>query len=359
MENTDIYRRQDQGEEISLKDLIIKFKGWNNYLRTKWITISFSILIGGLLGITYAYLKQPIYTAELTFALEEESSSGGLGGALGLAGQFGLDLGSGGGGVFEGDNLQELMKSRYIVESTLLTPIQIEGQSTTLADLYIDFNNLRNKWKDQPKLQRLSFDQNVRSSSRLRDSVLKAFYKTISSNLMVTKKDKKLSIISLTVSSSNEVFAKFFAEILANNVSDFYVETKTKRSAENLKILQNQTDSVRRALNAAISGVASSIDVNPNPNPAIQLLKVPSQRRQVDAQANQVILGELVKNLELAKIALRKETPLIQIIDRPKFPLEKKQVGKLRSFLIGSFIAGASSLLFLILTRIYRQILNE
>ena len=33
-------------------------------------------------------------------------------------------------------------------------------------------------------------------------------------------------------------------------------------------------------------------------------------------------LGELIKNLKLAEIGLRKQTPLIQIIERPHYPLE-------------------------------------
>lgn len=34
--------------------------------------------------------------------------------------------------------------------------------------------------------------------------------------------------------------------------------------------------------------------------------------------------AELLKNLELAKYTLLKQTPFMQVIDEPKFPLEKK-----------------------------------
>ncbi len=51
--------------------------------------------------------------------------------------------------------------------------------------------------------------------------------------------------------------------------------------------------------------------------------RAPSAKRQVDVQANKAILTELVKQTELAKVTLRKETPLIQIIDRPILPLMK------------------------------------
>ncbi len=122
-------------------------------------------------------------------------------------------------------------------------------------------------------------------------------------------------------------------------------------SAENFSILQHQSDSVRGALNRTISGVASSVDANPNPNSASQILMAPSQRRTVDVQANRAILAELVKNLEMSKITLRKEAPLIQIIDTPILPLQKEEFGKKMGVLAGGLIGGFFAVLFLVLKK--------
>jgi uncharacterized protein involved in exopolysaccharide biosynthesis len=54
-------------------------------------------------------------------------------------------------------------------------------------------------------------------------------------------------------------------------------------------------------------------------------------------QANTAILTELVKQSELAKVTLRKETPLIQIIDRPILPLAKERFGKAKGIVLGGF----------------------
>ena len=126
-----------------------------------------------------------------------------------------------------------------------------------------------------------------------------------------------------------------------------------------MAILQRQTDSVRRALNAAISGVASSIDAAPNANPSLQTLRVPSQRRQVDVQANTAILGELVKNLEIAKMSLLQETPLIQVIDKPILPLEKERFGKLKGIVLGGVLAGFLSIVFLLIKKLFQNLLNN
>ncbi|SHN13254.1 Wzz/FepE/Etk N-terminal domain-containing protein [Mucilaginibacter sp. OK098] len=334
MNKTDQDKALNNSDEISLKELILKIQRLWHFLLSKWIIILIAGIIGGAIGLTYAFFKKPIYKAELSFALEDDksSSSGGLGAAMGLANQFGIDLGgNSGGGAFSGDNLLELMKSRSMVVNTLLMPLDIKGRKQTLADLYISFNNYREKWGRNNVLKNIQFlpDADLSKFTLQQDSILGVFYKDlIKGNLSVDKVDKKLSIITVKVTSENELFSKYFAEILTKTVSDFYINTKIRKSVNNVNILQHQTDSVRRELNAALTGVASSADVNPNANPSLQILRVPSQRRQVDVQANQAILTQLVANLEISKVSLRKEIPLIQVIDKPILPLEKISSGK-------------------------------
>ncbi|ASU33641.1 lipopolysaccharide biosynthesis protein [Mucilaginibacter xinganensis] len=355
----------DNSDEISLKQFILKVQGGRRFIFSKWKVILISAIIGGGLGLGYAFLKKPVYKAELSFALEDEKSSGGggLGAAMGLASQFGIDLGGGtAGGAFAGDNLLGLMRSRSMVENTLLTPVVIKGTTQTLAGLYISFNQLREKWDNKPELKDIKFlpGADPEKFTLQQDSVLGVFYnEIIKNNLLVDKIDKKLSIITVEVNSKNELFSKYFAEVLTKTVSNFYIETKTKKSVQNVNILQHQTDSVRRELNAALTGVASSSDVNPNPNPAMQILRVPSQRRQVDVQANTAILTQLVANLEMSKVSLRKETPLIQIIDRPILPLEKERFGKLKGLILGGFIAAFLTIVFLLLRKLYNNILEK
>jgi hypothetical protein len=346
---------QTMDDEVTLKDIILTVKVWWKYFVSKWVILFLAGVLGGAVGLLYAYFQKPVYTAYLSFALEEDQSSGGLGGALGLASQFGFNLGGSGGGVFEGDNLLQFMISRSMVEKALLTDVEIKGKRQTLADYYIEFNELRDSWEGKVGLEDLHFISGTdRSKFNIKqDSVLGEIHKSlISGALTVDKIDKKLSLIEVKVKSVDEFFAKSFTEILTKEVADFYTETKTKKSAVNVAILQKQTDSVRIELNAAILGVASTIDNNPNPNMSRQALRVPSQRRQVDVQANTAILQELIKNLEMAKVALRNETPLIQIIDRPIIPLKKDRVSKRNSLLTGGFLSGFIVLAYLIFKRL-------
>lgn len=345
----------EASDEISLKELILKLHECWKYLLRKWVIILISGMIGGIAGVVYAQFKKPVYVAELTFVLEGGKQGGGLGNYASLASQFGIDIGgSVVGGVFEGQNLLALMVSRTMIEKTLLTTVDVKGKKKTLAEFYIDINQLRKKWvAANSKQQNIQFlpGANPSEFSLEQNSLISSFYGTlIADNLIVGTKDKKSSILSIKVISEDELFSKYFAEVLAKEVSDFYIESKIKKSLKNVNILQHQADSVRREFNAAIFGVASSIDANPNANPSRQSLGVPSQSRQVDAQANQAMLIELMRNLAVSQIALRQETPLIQIIDKPILPLPSETFTHFKGLVVG-IICGGFVAVFLFLVK--------
>lgn len=329
---------QFQDDEISLKELILKIQEWWRYLLSKWLVILIAGLLGGALGLFYSIYKKPTYTATLTFVLEEEG--GGMGNLGGLASMAGFSIANGGGnGLFKGDNIFEIYKSRTMLTKTLLSSSSLND--SLLIDRYIQFNDLRTSWVKDTQLTNLSFSIPIEKFTLKHDSVLGQIVASInSSNLNVSKLDKKTSLIQVSTTTTNEMFSKDFTEILVKNVNDFYVETKTKKALENLNILQQQTDSIRKELNSAIGSVAFAEDANPNANLARQILRVPSSRKQVEVEANQAILTELVKNLEMAKISLRNETPLIQIIDEPVLPLGKERFSKVKAVLLGSFFSG-------------------
>ena len=346
-------------DEISLKELIQKIQEWIAYLKTQWKLIIGIAALGGIIGFLYASFQKPTYLATSTFVLEEDKGGGGgLGGALGLASSFGLDLGGGGGGLFTSSNIIELMKSRLVVEKTLLNPVQIAGKEISLADYYIEINELKEDWAKKPKLANISFPANAHRTkfSLEQDSILQTISAVLTkNNLVIAQKDKKVSIISLTVKTESELFSKLFCEQLLKETSDFYIETKSKKSRLNVDILQRQADSIRAELNGAITGVAAASDNVYNLNPAFNVKRTPSTRRQVDVQANTAILTQLVAQLELSKVSLRKETPLVQLIDRPILPLEKDKVGRLKSLVLGGFLAGFLTVLYLVFGQLYRK----
>jgi len=279
-----------------------------------------------------------------------------------LASSFGLDLGSSGGGAFSAANLMEFFKSRSMVEKALLSSVVINEKKISLAEMYIQEQQWREKWESKPKLAKAKFVPNADRTefSREQDSILGVIYTNLmKSGLTVEQKDKKVAIGTITTQFTNELFSKYFTEALVKEVSDFYIETKSKKSRENMDVLERQTDSIRRALNGAITGVAVANDNTFNLNPALNVRRAPSARRQVDVQANTAILTELVKQSELAKVTLRKDTPLIQVIDKPILPLKKEKFGKAKGIAFGGILAGFLIVLILIVRKLINQILAK
>lgn len=332
----------DQNKESPLLESIFKIKGWVTYLISKWFIIFLVSLIGGLFGALYSWLKEPVYTAETTFVLEEEGGNGGMMGQFGgLAGLAGIEVNAGG-GLFQGDNILELYKSRTMIQNTLLSVADNSGNEL-LIDKFIQFNNL---YKKIPLISQVDFK--MEKPNRFRDSIIALIVQDINNNyLTVNRPNKKLSIISVKVISRDELFAKQFTDKIVGNVNTFYVETKTKKSLGNIAILQQKSDSVNAVMNGAIYASAADIDATPNLNPTRQVLQVPLERSRFRVETSKSILGELLRNLELSKMTLLKETPLIQIIDRPVLPLPKSKLSIQKATIVGGVLSGMLITLFL------------
>ena len=340
-------------DKITLKEVVQRFQYWVLFFMGKWKILLIAGSIGLILGALASFLKKPVYHAETTFVLEENDMSS-IGQMSGLASLIGVNLGSIGttSGLFQGDNIMELYKSDNMLSKTLLSPFDT---NTLLIDRYIAFQKLDRKWRRKVDFSNLDFSISRDRFTVTQDSVIKEVSKLLrEKHLLVEKPNRKLSIIQVIVSSKDEPFAKVFNETLVDNVNTFYFETKTKKTAENLAILQSQADSVRNLLDESILAYASTTDRVPNPNPILQTATVEARKRQVDVTASSAVYSEIVKNLEIAKVNHRNNSPLIQIIDTPRFPLRRSEIKLVKGMILGAFIIGILALIYLYVRQLYR-----
>jgi hypothetical protein len=342
-------------DEISLKELIHKAGAIVDYLKSQWWKLLLVSFLGGLGGFFYAKFQKPKYTAKLTFALAEGGDK--MGGIGSIASQFGMDLGGGSAGAFSGDNLLELMKSRLLIEKTLLTSIDSFGKPKLLVNQFIDFNKPKKpkpRKPEDPVPVYFKGNEGNQGFSLAQDSFLaKVSADLTKTNLQVAKVDKKLAIVSVSFTGEDQWFAKNFTEILTQNVTEFYVETKTGQMRKNVKMMEHKVDSVKQALGQAMYGVASEVDGN-------QFLvrgvaKVPQAKKQLEIQVLSTMYGELIKNLELSRTMMAKDQPLIQLIDQPRFPLEKKKSSKLLTAIGGAFLLFFLTTMFLLTRRWWKS----
>jgi len=325
-------------DEITLTDIWIKLQEWWAYLwkRKAWILgIAFLFSIGGYLKVK---LARPVYSATLTFSLEQ---GGGKSSMSGLASQFGFSLGGDGGGMFSGENLLTLMKSRRLVEDVLLTPVNIGGDSILLVNQYVGgWPELKEAW-DSAGLYPL---QSERSLDRTQDSALGVLYALITKkSLAVSKQDEELSFVSVSYSGFDEAFTGAFVEQLAAQATAFYIESTTANNRANIDKLQRRVDSVTAELENAMVSAGRANDANMF---TVQsAAKVSSLEKQMKVTMLTTLYGELVKNLELSKTMAAREEPLITIIDRPHYPLRVRESG-LKGAIMGGFLGGFLTVLF-------------
>jgi capsule polysaccharide export protein KpsE/RkpR len=176
--------------------------------------------------------------------------------------------------------------------------------------------------------------------------------------LIIAKPNRKLMILSVKVEDHDPFFAEKFNTFLVEIVNNFYEKTSTKKTAENLRILQNQADSVRIILNHSLDQLAKISELQPNPNPLYYTNQVPFQKLQIDIEASAAVYEEIVKNLEMAKITHRNKKPLIQIIDEPVKPLSIDKARPLKLIATSGLIGGLFMLLFFIFKYVWRKLMQ-
>lgn len=325
-------RQLTEPDELTVTDI---FRALQKLIRRVWknkARVFVVCLASALLGFGYAHFFRKLnYVSSLTFAVEEKSSTAGL---TGLASQFGLDVGGNGGGLFSSDNLMLLLKSKRIIHQTLLEPLP-EWNGKTLFNRYLELS-----FGEALKLGDVTLIPEGKQQSlfsRQEDSLLNVVSDGLLGKLTISKYDKKASIIYVEVIGTDEEWTFKFNEMLIKQAVELYQEIKVGRSRRTVIALNERVDSVKNELDKVMAATAIANDRNQ----AVVLMqaKVPAAKSQLQVQLLTAMYSELVKNLEVSKLSLEREEPVIEVIDKPSMPLEKEGKGRLKFAILFGFFA--------------------
>ena len=337
--NSNDQKKMDLNEEenYSFKAVLTKWKLKIAKVLLNWKPLAIAGFIGALLFAGYAFFQPITYTARATFIVED-SKSGGSSIASALAGQVGLDIGglSGGNSIFSGDNVLGLLKSHSLIKKSLLT-IYDPNTKTTLADAYAAVYGLKEKWKNNTTVGK-DINFAVKPLTRLEDSLLQTIINKLDEKeISIFKPDKKQGIFELHVDSRDELFSQLFCTRLIATATQFYIETKTSRLINNISHLQKRADSLGLILNrktySAAEANAQTLDMNLAYSAPVVSAEISTRDKYMQA----TVYAEIVKNLELSKTSLAQETPIVQMLDTPEFPLKKNKTSKLIYAIAGFF----------------------
>jgi hypothetical protein len=302
--------------QMTLGAWALSVLGIGKALKKRWKTWLFCSVLGALIGAGYGYMHPQKFKATLLIAVEDDDSNGWQN----LLQQFGIDVGGNNpGGIFKGESLVRLFTTRNQIERTLLQNVSFaDGAEDILANRLFQQSPLAKK----PSLQGVNFHHKRSDFSPLEDSTLMLLYHyMVDEVIAVDKPERKLSLIQLTAVHQDKYLAEAITNELITQCSVYYVELLTKKARLNLDVLRRESDSVRYIMNEHLVNSAASTDLNINPNRAS--LRIDQNRSLVELQISVSLYGEIIKNLKLAEIGLRKQTPIIQIVDVPQFPLPK------------------------------------
>jgi len=341
--------------EVEKKD-VAKF--WQNiaieafvYLLKKWYFLVLALGIGAGYGYYKVHKVQPTYTASYTFVLSTDQTGRGNG-LAGLASQLGFDgLTSSPDNIFSGDNIIELFKSRKLIGAALLSEVDTVSHETLL-----NYMLQRQFAKMYKKLG--PFNKNPASYDTTRTRVYRMLISRVGASFQVFKKDKKLIFYIISATNTDSGVAYYVAKNVLSETSQYFIDTRTKVSANSVQLLKHEADSLGGVLSSTFSSTAAMNDRTYNLNPSRTVQRSSSIFNQAKATAFAGAYTEVMRNLEIAKINLQKETPLYRIIDEPELPLYAVAPSKFKQVIYLSLIALVLMGAALISIRFYKDILS-
>lgn len=296
---------------LTQQQLIFKhLKAFLKFMLTHIYVLAAAII----LLIYFFYLKankvEENYTARISFMLADEDMQSQPG-AFNLASQLGLvnqQVGS------NKTILKELLDSRKLIENTLFYEIELNKEKDLIINHYIKLKAKLNNAKPDnlfDKTYKIGLDD-------LKDSYLASIAWEIKGRY--TSVIRESGFFDLSFTAPNEYFTKKFLETHLASLTDYYKNKRTQRSVSVLKFAQKRVDSLSNVLAGKESAVASSVDNNILG--VFNVTKVPEIRNKRNMELVSTMYSEAVINLENAKMSVVKETPMIQVIDDIRFPLQ-------------------------------------
>lgn len=333
-------------DQLSPQEILVKVIEIKNILIKNWYLVLAFAAAGYGIGFTLDLLtkKPDTYFANITFNLGGNSGNASIGGLGGLAASMGMGAAPDA-NIFTGENFNYFVKSRPVLERTLMKFVDVRGQKIMLANFYIDSSGIKtDEWEDIEPMQRFKFTVNKPDSFNLDErKALNALVSKLYANAEVGPIDRKSSFISVGVTSQSPLLSQDLVENLLNTVEELYTENQTAKTRKIMIMYKRRTDSLSYVLGRTENQLAKTMDEN-------LFVIAPEAKSQASKLTRNSTFVQSLYNQSLAeydnlRLRLIQETPLFTIIEpvqtplEPKFDLAKKRqiglfVGLILAFVI-------------------------
>lgn len=341
----------DDKQDLSLNELVkIATRFIKLWWRHRWLMAVVTV-IGGGSAFLYAHItKQIQYTSRITFVIEGGAPASGL---TNLASQIGLANNSS--NLFSNDNVLILLRSKRILEQALLNNY-LNNPDSNLFNQYIVRTYPKDVKKKKKTALLISSNKRRADFTRKEDSTLAVIVRQINAQISTDRLEKKSNVIELKVQGLDEAWTLNFSRILLQEFSKLQVQLKVGTLKSSIHAMENRLDSIQRALNASMYGVAQESDQSLG---IIQSRsRVESRKKEMETQLLIGLYAEIYKGLEMTRYAMDRENPVIEILDNPRFPLDKVGKGRVKFGVLGAMLALALATSYVFLKFIGQEYLQ-
>lgn len=325
--------------------------------KTSWAgrkTILICLLIGAIIGVFVAITSPAEYTAT-TIMVPQTGSKSSSGGLSGLAAMAGIDLGSSNqGGELSPIVYPKIVSSIPFKLELMNTPIKFEDfdKPVSLFDYSTKYKKtsvvgtikkytiglpgviisvLKGK-KKEPEVTKTGNGQIVVLTED-QNKVSKALDKIIS--LEVEPKQGYLTLaVNMPEALAAAQLAQKAQELLQRDITDF----KVQKAKADLEFIEGRYNEVQAQAGGYQINIAQKTDQYKDLVTAVP--QVQTTRMQTKYGIANTVFVELAKQLEQAKMQVKKDTPVFTIVEPVSVPMEKSKPNRPMILMIWIFLGG-------------------
>lgn len=323
--------KKDSNYIVSLDILVVCKKLWTNK-RTLIITS----IVGGIVGLALAFTSQNEYTAETIIVPVDQQSTGITGGLASIASMAGFNMSNMGSTELAPVLYPKIVYSYPFVDGLLKTYISSsEGDSIRVYDYILENGNsplstIKKYTVGLPgllisKLKKENINVTLKSDLRSLSGEEVAAYKKLAKSIeILIKEDDGFIYISCTLCDALQ--AAELTEIISKRLQKEVIKIRIERATSTLEYLQKRYQVVKGDYESKQRELALYYDQNYSVKS--NLAQINEEKLKSEFNLLQSVLDELANNIESAKLAVKKDTPIFTVLQPVIVPYEKSSLSK-------------------------------
>ncbi|MDP2337479.1 MAG: Wzz/FepE/Etk N-terminal domain-containing protein [Bacteroidota bacterium] len=313
-----------------------------------------SVISGAIFGVAGALFSAKEYTATTVMVPQLGDSQSKLGGLGGLAALAGISMDMPQGAELSPMVYPQIVSSIPFQLELMNTPLNFEDypQPVTLFDYYTKYSKptvlgavkkytiglpfvILKALKGKPK--EFSLPAGLTNQPTLLTEDQYAVKKALD-DLVTLDLNAKEGYITLTTKMSEALAAAQLAQSAQDLLQRYITEFKIQKTKANLDFIQERYNEVKAEFEKAQVSLAMATDRNKNFTSGLPQVEV--DRIQTRYTISFSVFQELAKQLEQAKIQVKKDTPVFTIVEPVSVPSEKSKPKKAMIVAIWLFLGG-------------------